>query len=37
VFDAKGESHLSVADLAVGIVNELEAPRHRRARFTLGY
>ena len=37
VFDAKGESHLSVADLAVAIVNELEAPRHRRQRFTAGY
>jgi putative NADH-flavin reductase len=37
VFDAKGESHVSVEDLAVAIVNELEAPQHRRARFTLGY
>lgn len=37
VFDAKGESHISVEDLAVAIVNELEAPQHRRARFTLGY
>lgn len=37
VFDAKGENHISVADLAVAIVNELEAPQHRRQRFTLGY
>lgn len=37
VFDAQGESHLSVADLAVAIVNELEAPQHRRGRFTAGY
>lgn len=37
VFDAKGESQVSVEDLAVAIVNELEAPQHRRARFTLGY
>lgn len=37
VFDAKGESHLSVEDLAVAIVNELEAPQHRRGRFTAGY
>jgi len=37
VFDAKGESHLSVADLAVAIVNELEKPQHRRGRFTAGY
>lgn len=37
VFDAQGESRISVEDLAVAIVNELEAPQHRRARFTLGY
>ncbi|MFN3305424.1 MAG: NAD(P)-dependent oxidoreductase [Roseateles sp.] len=37
VFDASGESRISVEDLAVAIVNELEAPQHRRARFTLGY
>lgn len=37
VFDAQGESHISVEDLAVAIVYELEAPQHRRARFTLGY
>jgi uncharacterized protein len=37
VFDAKGENHISVADLAMAIVNELEAPRHRRSRFTMGY
>lgn len=37
VFDAQGESKISVADLAAAIVNELEAPRHRRARFTAGY
>ncbi|HEY0955212.1 MAG TPA: NAD(P)H-binding protein [Roseateles sp.] len=37
VFDAKGESHISVEDLAAAIVNELEAPQFRRSRFTLGY
>lgn len=37
VFDAQGESRISVEDLAVAIVNELEAPQYRRARFTLGY
>ncbi|NCT82368.1 MAG: NAD(P)H-binding protein [Comamonadaceae bacterium] len=37
VFDAQGESRISVADLAVAIVNELETPQHRRARFTVGY
>jgi putative NADH-flavin reductase len=37
VFDAKGENNISVEDLAVAIVNELETPQHRRGRFTLGY
>lgn len=37
VFDAKGESRISVADLAAAIVNELEAPQHRRGRFTAAY
>lgn len=37
VFDAKGESRISVADLAAAIVDELETPRHRRQRFTAGY
>lgn len=37
VFDAKGESHISVADLAVAIADELAQPQHRRQRFTVGY
>jgi len=37
VFDAKGENRITVADLAAAIVNELEAPQHRRARFTAAY
>lgn len=37
VFDAKGESRISVGDLAAAIVDELETPRHRRQRFTAGY
>jgi hypothetical protein len=37
VFDAQGESRITVADLAAAIVDELEAPRHRRQRFTAGY
>lgn len=37
VADAQGESRISVEDLAVAVANELEAPQHRRARFTLGY
>ena len=37
VFDAKGESHISVEDLAVAIVDETETPRHTGKRFTVGY
>ena len=32
-----GESFISGADLAIAIVDEIESPKHRRARFTLGY
>jgi putative NADH-flavin reductase len=35
--DAKGESHISVEDYAVAMVNELENPKHIRQRFTVGY
>ncbi|MDM4768377.1 NAD(P)-dependent oxidoreductase [Pelomonas sp. SE-A7] len=35
--DANGESNLSVADLAVAIVDELEAPKHIQRRFTAAY
>jgi putative NADH-flavin reductase len=37
VLDAKGESHISVEDLAVALVNEAETPKHTGKRFTLGY
>ena len=37
VVDAKGESHISVQDYAVAMLDEAESPQHRRARFTLGY
>ncbi|WP_244621678.1 NAD(P)-dependent oxidoreductase [Neomesorhizobium albiziae] len=37
VLDAKGESHVSVEDLAVAIVDEAETPKHTGKRFTLGY
>lgn len=37
VFDAQGQNRISVPDLAAAIVNELEAPQHRRARFTAAY
>ena len=37
VVDAQGESRISVADLAAVIVNEVETPAYRRARFTAAY
>ncbi|MFG3338867.1 NAD(P)-dependent oxidoreductase [Glycomyces sp. NPDC048151] len=33
--DAEGISRISVEDLAVAVVDELEHPNHRRARFTV--
>lgn len=36
VFNDKGESTLSVADLAVAVLDEAEAPKHSRKRFTIG-
>lgn len=35
--DAEGHSHISVADLALAIVDELEAPEHLQQRFTVAY
>jgi uncharacterized protein len=37
VFDNNGKSVLSVEDLAVAVVDELEHPKHIRQRFTAGY
>lgn len=37
VFQADGQSRISVTDLAVALVNELEQPGHKRRRFTVGY
>ncbi|MCD9143356.1 NAD(P)-dependent oxidoreductase [Streptomyces albireticuli] len=37
VVDAKGESAVSMEDLAVALLDEAENPRHRRTRFTVGY
>lgn len=37
VFDEKGESRISVQDLAVALIDEAEKPKHVRKRFTLGY
>lgn len=37
VFDATGRSIISVEDVAVAIVDELENPKHIRQRFTAAY
>jgi putative NADH-flavin reductase len=37
VADDKGESRISVQDLAVALVDEAETPKHTGKRFTLGY
>ena len=35
--DESGNSHISVADYAVAMIDELERPQHSRQRFTVGY
>lgn len=35
--DAQGQSHISLADYAVAMIDELERPAHSRTRFTVGY
>lgn len=37
LFNAKGESHISLADYAVAMINELEQHKHPRQRFTVAY
>ena len=37
VFDANNKSTISVEDLAVAIIDEVEHPKHSRVRFTVGY
>lgn len=37
VVDASGESRISIPDLAVALVDEVERPAHRRMRFTVAY
>jgi putative NADH-flavin reductase len=37
LIDAAGRSAISVEDLAVALLDEVEAPAHRRARFTVAY
>jgi putative NADH-flavin reductase len=35
--DAQGESHISMEDFAIAMVDEVEQPTHHRQRFTVGY
>ncbi|WP_258932912.1 hypothetical protein [Nesterenkonia pannonica] len=35
--DDEGRSDLSAADLAIALVDEVEAPRHHRTRFAVAY
>lgn len=37
VTDDAGQSYISGPDLAVAVIDEIENPRHRRERFTVGY
>jgi putative NADH-flavin reductase len=37
LLDAEGKSRISQEDYAVAMLDEIEAPRHRRQRFTVGY
>ena len=37
IADEKGESRISMEDYAIALVDELENPRHRRQRFSVGY
>ena len=37
VVDAEGNSHISVQDYAVAMVDELEQENHHKERFTIGY
>jgi len=37
IVDANGQSHISVQDYAVAMVDEFEKPAHHKERFTIGY
>lgn len=37
IVDGEGNSSISYADYAIALADEIEVPRHRRARFTVGY
>ncbi|MEC3955789.1 NAD(P)H-binding protein [Nocardia sp. CDC153] len=35
--DENGDSAISMEDMAIAVLDEIEQPRHRRTRFTVGY
>lgn len=35
--DGEGKSHISYEDYAIALLDEIEQPKHSRARFTVGY
>jgi putative NADH-flavin reductase len=37
VFNENGRSTISVEDLAVAVLDEIERPQHSRQRFTIAY
>ena len=37
IADAQHNSRISMEDYAIALVDELETPKHRRTRFTIGY
>lgn len=37
IANAQQESRISMQDYAVALVDELDKPRHRRQRFSVGY
>lgn len=37
IVDENGNSHISVEDYAIAMVDELETPKHHYERFTIGY
>ena len=37
IVDKNGNSHISVEDYAVAMVDEVETPKHHQERFTIGY
>ena len=37
ILDVKGKSYISAEDFAVAVVDEIENPRFRGQRFTVGY